>query len=337
MVGHCPPRRRAAFTLVEILIVVAVIGVLCTILMPALGSVVESTSRLRCANKLRDLGVAIRAYHDTHGVFPLGMAYGVQNRTDSDSRSSSWSMHSFLLPYLELHELYGQINFDVNVNKYEGFEINRTARLTRVSAFLCPSDPTFNVENTANSYVGCIGPDYYVVKPLGMFGSLLTVRDVDVRDGLGHTIAMSERVIDWGADGVPTVGTVYYITGAPTFDVNNTDGDYDRIAGLEALLDRCQRSKLHYWYYNGRQWSRGGLSWTLFNTLASPNRTRNCRHGNDDAPWERGVLPPSSHHVGGVNTLMGDGTVRYLADNVDLALFRAMGSRDKSDDVGLGR
>lgn len=328
------PRKRPGFTLIELLVVLAVIGTLVAILLPAVNMVMESTNRTRCAGKLRDFGLAIRAYHSTHGVYPLGMGYGNWKHQDTDSRSSSWSMHSFLLPYFELGQLYEQINFDVNVNKYEGTAINETARLTRVGMFLCPSDPTFYIEHTGNNYVGCIGPDYYVVKPLGLFGSLLSVRDEDVVDGLTNTIAMSERIIDWGLDGKATIGSVYYITGNPTFDVNNTDGDADRIAHLDSLLDRCKRSTRHFWYYNGRQWSRGGLSWTLFNTIAPPNIAKNCRHGNDDAPWERGVLPPSSYHPGGVNVLMADGSVHFLDETVHLGVFRAMGSRARGDDLG---
>lgn len=322
------------FTLVELLVVIAVIGLLIAILLPALHMALESTNRARCSSKMRDLGLAIRAYHTTHEAFPLGMGHGNWLHQDTDSKSSSWSMHSFLLPYLELSRLHEQINFDVNVNKYEGTAINETARLTRVGHFLCPSDPTMYIEHTGNNYVGCIGPDYYVVKPLGMFGSLLTVRDTDVVDGLANTIAMSERVIDWGIDGQATVGTVYYITGNPTFDVNNTDGDADRVVDLEALLDRCKHSTRHFWYYNGRQWARGGLSWTLFNTIAPPNLAKGCRHGNDDVPWERGILPPSSYHPGGVNVLMADGSLKFLDESVDIGVFRAMGSRDKGDDLG---
>lgn len=328
--------RRRGFTLVELLVVVAVIGVLLAILLPALSHVVEGTNRARCASRLRDLGLALRLYHGAQDVYPLGMAYGTLVRTDTDSKSSSWSMHSFLLPYIEQQYVHDLINFDVNVNKYEGTDINATARLTRMSVFLCPSDPTLSLEGNGNNYVGCIGPDYYVVKPLGMFGSLLTVRDKDVTDGLARTIAMSERIVDRGAENRPTAATCVYITGNPTFDVNNTDGDYDRIANLESLVERCNQSTNYYWHYNGWQWARGGLSWTLFNTLAPPNRSKNCRHGNDDVPWERGVLPPSSFHPGGVNVLFGDGSVSFLSDNIDIRIFRAMGSRDKQDDPPAG-
>ena len=109
--------RRLAFTLVELLVVIAIIGILVALLLPAIQAAREAARRTECTNKMKQLGVAIHNYHDTHKQFPpAGINYGwagagVTNPiTGQILNVSGWSM---TLPFLEQQQLYDQYDFKV--------------------------------------------------------------------------------------------------------------------------------------------------------------------------------------------------------------------------------
>ncbi len=331
---HIPGNvKHRGFTLIELLVVITILGLLMALLMPAVQYAREASRVSQCSNNLRQLGIAMSNYLSQQKVFPLGMAYGTQMDQRADSLSSSWSMQSFLLPHLDKQTLFENINFNLNVTFYEGKLANETARQTKVSSFLCPSDPAGTRYGMGNNYVGSVGPDYSAVRPLGLFGQLLTVRERDVEDGFSKTLAMSERRIDWGITTKVTRDTVMSFTASPGFDLAKSKGDFDKIPNLDATLEQCATATSPLWWYNGWQWGRAGMSWTLFNTIVTPNWGHNCREGTDNIPWDRGVIPPSSFHAGGVNAMMADGTVRFISDSIDRHIFRAIGTRRGSEVV----
>jgi len=86
--------RRSAFTLIELLVVVTIIGVLVAMLLPAVQSARESARRLKCTNNLKQLGVALQAYHESHGAFPYAAAGGWGH---------TW--HAYILPQVEQQAL----------------------------------------------------------------------------------------------------------------------------------------------------------------------------------------------------------------------------------------
>jgi prepilin-type N-terminal cleavage/methylation domain-containing protein/prepilin-type processing-associated H-X9-DG protein len=151
--------KRRGFTLIELLVVIAVIGLLAALLLPALGAVMASVRRSQCANNLRQIGVAMLAYHQTDGAMPLNMV-GPGRPTSSSSGASctsgltSWKAR--ILPYLEQQGVYDLINFDVTTGarcdatlndiwrgdyiRIESDHPNATVAGVKVSLFLCPAD-----------------------------------------------------------------------------------------------------------------------------------------------------------------------------------------------------
>ena len=127
--------RRCGFTLIELLVVIAIIAVLIALLLPAVQMAREAARRSQCVNNLKQLGVAMHNYHDTHDTLPWGQ--GPLNWND-------WSAFPFMLPYMEQAPLYNAINFD-RTNAAIGFADpgaiqNTTTHRTKVEILLCPSD-----------------------------------------------------------------------------------------------------------------------------------------------------------------------------------------------------
>ena len=130
MIRHRDCTERGAFTLVEVLVAIGVIGLLVALLIPAVQSARESARRLKCSNNLHQLGIALQAYASSFGMLPG--AYS----------GKAFSIHAMLLPGLEQTTLYNSINFScasVSLSSRERYP-NLTSARTSVDLFLCPSD-----------------------------------------------------------------------------------------------------------------------------------------------------------------------------------------------------
>lgn len=195
---------RRAFTVLELLTCVGVVGTLLAVILPAVNSGRESARRLQCTNNLRQIGLALHAYHDQHGCLPPGWQWGPQRTT-----AYGWAVP--LLPFLEQGALSERIDRRAGV----GAAQNAFARSGSPSVFLCPSDlagSTFELfagtsprgadvgllELPAANYVGVFGtyePDDRFPPPAGdgAFYSSVPARFSDFRRGLGNTIFIGER------------------------------------------------------------------------------------------------------------------------------------------------
>lgn len=135
---------RTAFTLIEILVVVAIVGLLAALLIPAVQAAREAARRAQCINNLKQIGVALHAYIATHGVLPPGGPLG------------HFSPHAWLLPHLGQRPLYDAINFQAASSPAPNSE-NYTAAHSSLSVFLCPSDENSTVWPGRVNYAVSIG------------------------------------------------------------------------------------------------------------------------------------------------------------------------------------
>ena len=223
--------RRTGFTLIELLVVIAIIAILIALLVPAVQKVRESAARLQCTNNLKQIGLALHAYHGTYKQFPSGYVDGNTNpnSTPDNDVGPGWGWAAFLLPYLEEGNVYQQINFNQKV----GFGANVQVSQTPLAVYQCPSDnyqqsvPIYDssfsnpIATVAHAnYVGCngwvecfanAGGNYQVQgdggvaedgdggnTATGRLGNGLFYRNsqtkiVDVTDGLSNTIVVGER------------------------------------------------------------------------------------------------------------------------------------------------
>jgi prepilin-type N-terminal cleavage/methylation domain-containing protein len=188
--------RRPAFTLIELLVVIAIIAVLIGLLLPAVQKVRAAANRIRCANNLKQLGLALHNYHDANGYFPPGVVADT-----SDLRNGKHSGLAFLLPYIEQQPLFQRYDF---ASSWKA-PVNLTAAQVRVATFLCPSGTNEvpqdgGVPGAPTDYAFCKGAQAYLsangaVRPgSGLFDVNSRRRIADVLDGTSQTFAMGEAV-----------------------------------------------------------------------------------------------------------------------------------------------
>ncbi len=135
---HSGARISRAFTLVEILVVIAVIGLLIALLMPAVLATQERARQTQCLSRLKQMGLGMGMYEEQHGVFPAGClgCLAATPRPGQPRRPQlfiSWNVS--ILPMIEQQSLYDEFNFELPSNHLA----NRTVAATSVDIFLCPS------------------------------------------------------------------------------------------------------------------------------------------------------------------------------------------------------
>ncbi len=288
--------RRSGFTLVELLVVIAIIGVMMGLLLPAVQKTREAANRFKCKNNLRQIGLALHAYHDRAGSLPPG--YRSRVARDGSDLGPGWGWAAFILPELEQDNLYRSIRFDLDIVD----PANEPARLTMLAVFRCPSDELvdpFPVVNAAGqpittvahgNYVGMFGTPEITCNPgkgNGVFYRNSRVRLTDITDGTSNTLMIGERssnlaLATW--TGAVTGGVVPPVRpsllgpeGAPVLVLGHTG-------------------------------------------LASEGHTPNNPINHVDDFWSR--------HTSGVNLLFADGSVRNLNDAINPLVWQAMGTRD---------
>ena len=255
------PRRpgcsacRTAFTLIELLVVIAIIGVLVALLLPAVQQAREAARRTQCRNNLKQIGLAIYNYHDTHNVFPLSTTGSQPSGASTGCGNGFYSWLALILPQLEQGPLYQSINFQVGMMDscsqnvpadYDQASIssshpNARAAATSIPAFLCPSDPQQMTPSmgTAQAAPGSYsanagwpelttGPDG-TLAPLRVQNGFLGMINPktpatwqqprlsvrDVTDGLSNTAAVAERMINSLVDVPGPFGPTLNLANAP--------------------------------------------------------------------------------------------------------------------------
>jgi len=321
--------NRCAFTLVELLVVIAIIGVLIALLLPAVQQAREAARRMQCTNNMKQLGLALHNYHDTHLAFPCGSTrfLGMNNQ-----RCVGASL--FLLSFLEQDALYEElVSFGKSHNNQTPWLCPAVQAVGPLSAFNCPSSENAPVWNNVsrNHYVYSTGDAIWDNNALdaasvshraaakktdrGMFFHDTWKKLASVTDGTSHTIAMSE-ITSAPVNSRRINGDVAFVGGA---------GDWDGTTVSPATCMAVPRdpadSRLFATSAGGSNAWRGMLPFDgraangRFTTVIPPNGPSCTYDKKSGDAW--GVYSPSSNHPGGVNGLYLDGSVHFVPETID--------------------
>jgi prepilin-type N-terminal cleavage/methylation domain-containing protein/prepilin-type processing-associated H-X9-DG protein len=356
------PSIRRGFTLIELLVVIAIIAVLIALLLPAVQSARETARRMQCVNNLKQLGLALHNYHQTHDVFPMAASMNQYNSGKSGSfwyqASQSWSAHSALLPMLGEVPIYNSINFDMGIDEGSSFSIcwmtNSTGASNAIKTFWCPSDPNAGISTYASPVAGRDMTNYYVCLgtstnattsvPLtpslasnansGMFYYQTSYSIKNITDGTSNTVAMGEGALDPDVKAAKNrfVGVVN-VSGIPTDAFlpdasSNPTLTQQGISACTAAWNGTGPGSFNI--QRGAMWAHGGFAQTMFNTVVTPNSSLAAWSYCDfyGASAYGNYANASSYHSGGVNTLMGDGSVKFIKDTINQTTWWALGTRN---------
>lgn len=284
--------RRLAFTLVELLVVITIIGVLISLLLPAVQSAREAARRMQCSNNLKQLGLALHNYHSAIGCFPPGWICEYDSN-NTIIAAPEWGWTVFLFPYLEQDNLYRQMRVsdrtlgmtasDDAQGGIFGYQLLRV----KLGMLRCPSDTTAdllpkalrpwggtNFEPSTSNYVGIMGffdaaGDF---ANTGLFVGNRSYKFRDMTDGTSNTVVVGERhkrclSASWPGPADITDASpsgVYHVVGRMSVKLNNM---LPITPGQQPIYD--------------------------------------CAEGL------------GSGHPGGAHFLVGDGAVRFLTDSID--------------------
>ncbi len=303
-------RRRlngGAFTLVELLVVITIIGILIALLLPAVQAAREAARRLQCQNNLKQIGLALHNYHSQFNSFPASDAIQLPENCGNDCRGAP--MFIVLMPYFEQQAIEGEYDYNAetgwhhwaiyqNVDPATGR--NRLVSIP-IPVYLCPSDSRSQINPNMRAYAGVCGgnsPDtinqYGSVYSDGMFVINRWLRFADIIDGTSGTLAVGESVhnIRYGL--------------APGYDTDT--------GGAMA------------WYY-GSSCSKPGCpksSWWLGRIVRNTELPLNSRIPPPLQRQHENIPPFGSFHDGGAHFLFADGHVAFLNDTINMNVYQAL-------------
>lgn len=347
-------RRRAdrrGFTLIELLVVIAVIGVLIGLTLPAVQSAREAARRAQCVNNLKQMGLALHNYESAIGVFPpayvgdprvAGQVFGMNSPDDNGNGPPGFAWGALILPYLEQNPLSSSLNFNLPCWAPE----NRTSAATKVSVFLCPSaaggSDGFSVQKYTSgtaadpgdpapfspvvrfahahyaANAGITQPwgrspayssDFEVPEPIlanggkpaaldGPFYRNSRIRGADVIDGLSQTVFLGEH--SSSLSDKTWVGVIPFACTPPKPGWPSDPNSGGCLVGVHSGPDTRDHPQV---------------------IIHAPNHP----FGHTDEMY--------SDHKGGANVLFGDGSVRFISQNIYPWTWVALSTRNGGEVV----
>jgi len=328
-------KKWRGFTLIELLVVIAIIAVLIALLLPAVQQAREAARRSQCKNNLKQLGLAMFNYEETHKVFPPNQGIITTSTWGTNGKGTHIVM---LLPFIDQAPMYNQINFGTYGPPYSTTLTNGSLlRATVLPVLTCPSDPKGGINpangNAMTNYAGSIGTAWQQSSNGCNISTIV---------GTGDTNGDGE---DWYGNGGTSVGLVRTDYAGPRGCSGMvarsawcckvafvTDGLSNTIMFGE-IRPTCDNDfSAQGWVYSDALWMSTTPPLNFPNCPGDPlYGTTACRSSSGNWNTSMGF---KSKHVGGVHFAMGDGTVRFISENINHATYQRLG--DRADNLPVG-
>lgn len=357
-IRHRRRRLRAGFTLIELLVVIAIIAILISLLLPAVQQAREAARRTQCSNRLKQLGLALHNYHDVHGVFPAGY-YSWPTSNGSGPASAlidpltwdggpGWGWGTALLPFIDQAPLASQLSGNLPI--WDASHADAIA--TKLSTFLCPSSSGGDEEFTVRDAAG---------DPLSVAGQPVSL-------GRSHYVASHGQESCWGECGAALTGDIFtdiYTSATTTVTIN---GDVSKVADgpfyrnsktrFRDITDGTSNTIFlgeHSSALSEKTWVGVVPSAFTHPAFTSPENgpdaaaTLTLVHAGPSGgelditgfPIIHPVNFPTYHvgqmysqHIGGGQICLGDGSVRFISEFVDLLLWAELSSIGEGEVIG---
>jgi prepilin-type N-terminal cleavage/methylation domain-containing protein/prepilin-type processing-associated H-X9-DG protein len=353
--------RRRAFTLIELLVVIAIIAVLIALLLPAVQAAREAARRSQCVNNLKQIGLALHNYNDVNGALPMGSGQCSYPFPTLQSKQGL-SAHTAILPQLEQQTLFNATNFAFGTDETVPGAFagpNLTVIGAQVSVFVCPSDQYGGEKESGvfsagtNSYFASVGTSTYLTNagtsmwpapaPMatlpttGLFAFQQSYTFASITDGLSNTIAFAESTVGNPnlVLGKPDIGIVNIGaagTSAQFYDAAAPANQAAALAGLAGCDAAWQSRSGTLDNQRGKTWFHGSMAFTMIQTFALPNSSKWTYCSGSNGSGSAATFSESdSYHPGGVNVLLGDGSVRFIKSTINRSVWWALGTKGNGE------
>jgi prepilin-type N-terminal cleavage/methylation domain-containing protein len=294
------PQSLGGFTLVELLVVIAIIGTLVSLLLPAVQAAREAARRSTCGNNLKQLGLALHAYHDAQKVLPPGATGSSVNVPETmTSGNGGLGFHVRLLPFMEQTDVYSKITLEHSYNNVA----NAILDTTRINTLLCPTASVINYSGTQTIHF------YGIVGPVGTIPGTSDSYSTFTYTGCSHC--------PYSLQGVLGV---------------NSKVNFKRVTdGLSQTLMVGELSWNKANVY--REWARGYLGGTNGGSIAPCKSVKNPINATAFTSGNFNDVSFGSDHVDGCHFARADASVQYVAASTDLDTLKSLASMNGGERV----
>ncbi len=319
----CCHRRFRGFTLIEVLVVIAIIGLLIALLLPAVQAARAAARRSTCSNNLKQYGLALHAYHDSYEMFPPGGMLDRNNpRVWQGAPRIGWQVR--VLPFIEQQPMWDLVSVGDSTGQYYwdvAMPDGRKARLHQVPYARCPSDSEgddLNPRWAQSNYCGSLGSQR--VPSADSACNIFLTPGVNYEDPGGQA--------GHGSSPKKTeISGMFTRWGGASFDFSDVKDGASNVLIVGEILPMCRGHHHGWWSYNGGANAHASTAVPLNEMTTCPGTLHPtfpaCRaRDNWNLSWGF-----RSNHPGGAHLLLVDGSVRFIPETIDYQTYQYLGGR----------